>query len=173
METEDRSRKEIFYDEFPFRNRVFKIYFLADYTVLYTTFSSSPPSWLDGRDPSHRSFFWATMISDYLSGRPVDLSAISVDASYTPSSRFQKAVWHACRSLRYGERITYSSFSKRFSLGSPRSVGTALSKNPIPLFIPCHRVIGKDGLGGFMGKDSGDEVSLKQSLLDLETPKNI
>jgi len=78
---------------------------------------------------------------------------------------FQKAVWMACASIPYGETRSYGDLAKM--IGKPkavRAVGTALSKNPIPLIIPCHRVLRSDGnLGGFAGG-----LVVKQALLDLE-----
>ncbi|MCK5817504.1 MAG: methylated-DNA--[protein]-cysteine S-methyltransferase [Candidatus Marinimicrobia bacterium] len=78
---------------------------------------------------------------------------------------FQKAVWMACASIPYGETRSYGDLAKM--IGKPkavRAVGTALSQNPIPLIIPCHRVLRSDGnLGGFAGG-----LVVKKALLDLE-----
>ncbi len=89
---------------------------------------------------------------------------------------FQKKVWQALEKTEYGTTVSYSEIAKR--VGNPkaaRAVGMANSKNPIPIIIPCHRVIGKDGsLTGF-----GGGLEIKQYLLDLEKtnehiePKNI
>lgn len=70
---------------------------------------------------------------------------------------FQERVWEELRSLPYGKTWTYGELTKRIEEGSgkrpsPRAVGQALSRNPILLFLPCHRVIGKDGnLTGYRG----------------------
>ena len=78
---------------------------------------------------------------------------------------FQQAVWKACAKIPYGETRSYSDIAKM--IGNPkavRAVGTALGANPIPIVIPCHRVIGSNGkLTGFAGG-----LDLKRALLKLE-----
>ncbi len=78
---------------------------------------------------------------------------------------FQKKVLTALRRVPYGETISYGELAKK--IGNPkasRAVGQANAKNPIPIVIPCHRVIGGSGkLTGF-----GGGIAVKQSLLDIE-----
>ena len=78
---------------------------------------------------------------------------------------FQREVWSALTAIPYGETVTYGGLARR--LGRPnasRAVGAANGSNPIPIIIPCHRVIGADGsLTGF-----GGGVAIKRRLLDLE-----
>ena len=78
---------------------------------------------------------------------------------------FQIAVWKGMLDIQYGDIDTYSDLAEK--IGYPqasRAVGTALNKNPLPIIIPCHRVIGKDGsLRGFAGG-----LALKQRLIDME-----
>ena len=78
---------------------------------------------------------------------------------------FQKKVWKIMLEIPYGKFLTYGEISDR--LGShARAVGLACGLNPIPIIIPCHRVLGKDGkLTGFSG---GEGIETKQFLLDLE-----
>jgi methylated-DNA-[protein]-cysteine S-methyltransferase len=80
-------------------------------------------------------------------------------------TEFQKKVWTALRSIPYGETVSYKELAGR--VGSPkavRAVGAANGANPIPIIIPCHRVIGNDGsLTGF-----GGGLALKKKLLQLE-----
>ncbi len=82
-------------------------------------------------------------------------------------SEFQKRVWSALRNIPYGTTISYGELAHR--VGQPtaaRAVGAANGRNPIPIVIPCHRVIGKDGsLTGF-----GGGLPLKERLLELESP---
>jgi methylated-DNA-[protein]-cysteine S-methyltransferase len=79
---------------------------------------------------------------------------------------FQKRVWTALRKIPYGETISYKQLAE--IIGSPkavRAVGAANGANPIPIIIPCHRVIGNDGsLTGF-----GGGLQLKKQLLELES----
>lgn len=79
---------------------------------------------------------------------------------------FQKKVWMALRQIPYGETISYKELAG--AIGRPsavRAVGAANGANPIPIIIPCHRVIGNDGsLTGF-----GGGLPLKKKLLELES----
>lgn len=78
---------------------------------------------------------------------------------------FQKKVWQQLSKIPYGETTHYGEIAKR--IGNPkgsRAVGLANGKNPIPIIVPCHRVIGKDGsLTGF-----GGGLEIKKQLLALE-----
>jgi len=66
---------------------------------------------------------------------------------------FQQRVWHAVAQLQSGERITYGEIAARLNSGA-RAVGGACGANYFPLVIPCHRVVAKANLGGFMGQDA-------------------
>ncbi|WP_203414167.1 methylated-DNA--[protein]-cysteine S-methyltransferase [Entomobacter blattae] len=77
---------------------------------------------------------------------------------------YQKKIWQALTQIPYGETRFYYDIALQAG-GSARSVGQANAKNPIPILIPCHRVIGKQGLGGYSGM--GD-IATKQFLLNLE-----
>lgn len=78
---------------------------------------------------------------------------------------FQLGVWEALRRIRYGETISYAELAQR--IGAPRAVravGAANGRNPLPVVVPCHRVIGADGsLTGF-----GGGLDRKRWLLDHE-----
>ncbi len=78
---------------------------------------------------------------------------------------FQREVWEALRRIPYGETASYKEIAE--AVGRPRAfraVGMANNRNPIPVIIPCHRVIGSDG--GLVGYGGG--LDLKRRLLDLE-----
>ncbi len=81
-------------------------------------------------------------------------------------TQFQLLVWNNLRKIPYGETISYGQLAKR--IGSPdaaRAVGLANGSNPIPIIIPCHRVIGSNGdLTGF-----GGGLPVKKKLLALES----
>ena len=80
-------------------------------------------------------------------------------------TEFQQAVWTACASIPFGETRSYGDLARM--IGKPRAlraVGMALGANPIPIVIPCHRVIGSNGeLTGFAGG-----LDVKKALLELE-----
>ncbi|MHB1206834.1 MAG: methylated-DNA--[protein]-cysteine S-methyltransferase [Rhodospirillaceae bacterium] len=79
-------------------------------------------------------------------------------------SAFHRAVWRIMLEIPCGQVLTYGEISARLK-ASARAVGTACGRNPIPVIIPCHRVIGTGGLGGYSG-DGG--VDTKVVLLRLE-----
>jgi methylated-DNA-[protein]-cysteine S-methyltransferase len=78
---------------------------------------------------------------------------------------FQRTVWRALTCIPYGETISYGTLAHRIGLPSAmRAVGAANGRNPLPIVVPCHRVIGSDGsLTGF-----GGGLATKQFLLRLE-----
>lgn len=81
-------------------------------------------------------------------------------------SDFQQRVWEQLTKIAYGETASYGQIAGRLGLtnAASRAVGTANGRNPIPIVIPCHRVIGADGtLTGYAGG-----IDRKQTLLELE-----
>jgi methylated-DNA-[protein]-cysteine S-methyltransferase len=103
-------------------------------------------------------------ITAYFEGDYVDFRDVPVVLN---TVAFAMRVLDACRSVTFGKTISYGQLAE--FTGSPaaaRAAGTALSKNPLPLIIPCHRVICADGsLGGFSVPGG---VNLKKRLLELE-----
>jgi methylated-DNA-[protein]-cysteine S-methyltransferase len=80
---------------------------------------------------------------------------------------FQCRVWSAMRAIPPGQTRTYGDVARE--LGSaPRAVGQACRANPCPIVVPCHRVVGVQGLGGFAGDRSGHRVAVKRWLLNHE-----
>lgn len=98
-------------------------------------------------------------------GEFFDGSRETFDLPLAPEgSEFQQQVYSAMLAIPKGETRTYGSIARE--LGVPaQPVGQACGSNPIPVIIPCHRVVGADGLGGFSG-DGG--VEMKVALLKLE-----
>ena len=79
-------------------------------------------------------------------------------------SPFEQRVWAAMQQIPYGETRCYGDLAG--AIGSaPRAVGGACGRNPIPIVIPCHRVLAKAGLGGYSGAGG---LATKQTLLSLE-----
>jgi len=102
------------------------------------------------------------LLMKYFEGKKVTFDYL-LDLRF--ATGFEKKVFEATRSIPYGERRSYQFLAQE--VGSPkasRAVGQALKKNPLPIIIPCHRVIYRNGkLGGFLAG-----VEFKQRLLLLE-----
>lgn len=78
---------------------------------------------------------------------------------------FQLRVWDALRTIAHGDTVSYGALARRLD-SAPRAIAGACARNPLPILIPCHRVIARDqGLGGYSG---GEGVTTKQALLRLE-----
>jgi methylated-DNA-[protein]-cysteine S-methyltransferase len=103
----------------------------------------------------------AQEITTYLAGRLRQFT-VPVALAGTP---FQKAVWAELRKIPFGRRRTYGELAA--ALGRPRgarAIGAACGANPVPIIVPCHRVVSADGsLGGF-----GAGLPVKTKLLDIE-----
>ena len=131
--------------------------------------SSAPyekPSWIPAR-----AFRLSEDLTRYFrDGAPI--SSVSWDdIAFENWTEFQKKVYAATLAIPHGETRTYGWIA--WKLGTPmasRAVGQALGRNPVPLVIPCHRVVSTQSLGGFMGEDGPEtpELGLKRRLLDLE-----
>lgn len=115
-----------------------------------------PPKWVQSAIEDMRN---------HLEGRLNDLHHINVDYNRVPP--FHRKVYEAARKIPPGKTASYGELA--ILAGSPsaaRAVGQAMARNPIPLIVPCHRVIGADGSAvGFSG---GDGCSTKETLLKLE-----
>lgn len=107
-------------------------------------------------------------IRQFASGKRTDLSAIVIDeSSMTP---FQRKVVRACRSIAWGETLTYGQLARLAgSPGASRAVGTVMSNNRFPLVVPCHRVVSASGIGGFSAPCG---IELKRKLLTNEQGPN-
>jgi methylated-DNA-[protein]-cysteine S-methyltransferase len=96
-----------------------------------------------------------------------DGSLRTFDLPFRPAGTlFQNKVWAAMQNIPYGETRTYGQVAKKLR-SAARAVGTACCANPIPIIIPCHRIVAASGLGGYSG-DGG--LVTKQTLLKLEEP---
>lgn len=83
---------------------------------------------------------------------------------------FQQRIWHYLASMNRNTAITYGELATLLRT-SPRAIGNACKCNPIPLIIPCHLVVGKTHIGGFMGATNGSPMNIKRYLLAHETAK--
>ncbi len=83
---------------------------------------------------------------------------------FLKGSGFQTRVWIEISKVKYGKTISYSDLAKRAgNKNAARAAGSACGKNPVPIVIPCHRVLAKNSIGGF-----GGGVGLKRKMLRLE-----
>jgi methylated-DNA-[protein]-cysteine S-methyltransferase len=124
----------------------------------YSAGAAAPPPWV------------ATLIGDiqrYLAGEPVDFSAVEVDLSSLDPFRCQ--LYGAMRALRWGATTTYGALARevgRTDAEAARDVGQAMGHNPVPIVIPCHRVLAAgNNLGGFSARGG---AATKAKLLALE-----
>ena len=122
--------------------------------------------------PTGESAAWRHKIigqlAAYASGQAVDLSDIEIDGSQW--TNFQRQVLSACRRIPRGSLRTYGQLAA--ACGSPaaaRAVGRVMATNPVPLVIPCHRVVGSAGeLRGFSARGG---LGMKERLMQLEGAK--
>lgn len=103
-----------------------------------------------------------TQLEEYFSGKR---KIFDIKLSYE-GTEFQKKAWGFLCTIPYGKTISYSEQAKKTkNAGAVRAVGSANGKNPLPIVIPCHRVLRATGeLGGFSGG-----LDVKQKLLELES----
>jgi methylated-DNA-[protein]-cysteine S-methyltransferase len=103
----------------------------------------------------------AAQLAQYLDGErtafEIDLDWAGVDAAH------RHLLEVLCEVAPYGATVTYGELGRHAGIDDPRDVGALMGRNPIPLVVPCHRVVAADGLGGF-----GGGLELKRQLLELE-----
>lgn len=103
-------------------------------------------------------------LDDYLAGKRQTFN-VPFDVHAIPGTDFQKRVWERLLRIPYGSTCTYGQIAQE--IGSPkacRAVGQAVHCNPLPILVPCHRVVAANGqIGGFRG-----DLNLKRFLLNLE-----
>ncbi|UQU64993.1 methylated-DNA--[protein]-cysteine S-methyltransferase [Couchioplanes caeruleus] len=129
-------------------------------TVIGVRFGASP-AWASAPgDPATERVL--AELGGYFSGM---VTEFSVPVEMRGGSDFERAVWTQIASIPYGEMRTYGAIAT--ALGDPgaaRAVGTACNRNPVPVIVPCHRVVGAGGkLVGF-----GGGLPRKRQLLELE-----
>jgi methylated-DNA-[protein]-cysteine S-methyltransferase len=137
---------------------------LGDLTISEDDGAIVALDWGRGRDQEETPLLRRArdQLQDYFDGK-----RLTFDLPLAPhGSDFQKRVWAALCAIPPGETRSYADIAS--AIGSaPRAVGGANGANPIPIILPCHRVVAADGsLGGYSG---GDGPATKRFLLDLES----
>ena len=104
------------------------------------------------------------LIQSWARGRRVDLGRLPLDVGGSP---FARRLYAEARRIPQGRTVTYGDLARRLGRpGAARAVGTVLGRNPVPLIVPCHRVVSVSGkLGGF---SAAGGVRLKEAMLRLE-----
>ena len=126
--------------------------------------------WIEriGAEPGEPAGVYAElpdMIRRYADGEQVDFSAIPLDLSGVPE--FNRLAYAELLKVGYGETTTYGAIARALGdVALSRAVGTAMGQNPIPLIIPCHRVMGANGKP--TGFSSPGGVTAKMRMLALE-----
>jgi methylated-DNA-[protein]-cysteine S-methyltransferase len=118
-------------------------------------------------DPPPHVAAIADQAKRYFDGEPIDFAPIGLDlAGVEP---FRCSIYDALRKVGFGETVTYGELAKRAGATQPQAaqdVGVAMARNPVPLIIPCHRVLAAGGkLGGF---SAPGRTEAKQRMLALE-----
>ncbi len=102
----------------------------------------------------------AAQLEEYFAGERTEFD-VTMELDGTP---FQQEVWAELSRIPYGETISYGELARRVGRPrGPRAVGQANGRNPIPIIVPCHRVLASDGIGGY-----GGGLKIKRALLALE-----
>lgn len=114
----------------------------------------------EDKDPTPLLFEAKRQILEYLEEKRK-----AFDLPLSPKgTSFQKSVWEAIHAIPYGETRCYGDLAESIGTRGFQAVGSACGRNPIPIIIPCHRVISKDGtIGGFSGP-----FDIKVTLLGME-----
>lgn len=132
--------------------------FLEDGVVKRVEFSSSPCQNKIGCRGTEKLM---EDLKSYFQGYKIDFKDYSVRLE--ARTNFLQKVLEEARNIPYGETLTYGELASKLDTG-PRAIGQAMKGNPVPLIIPCHRVVASNGLGGY---SSG--VDIKKELLKLES----
>lgn len=131
--------------------------------IEFTPWTAAPGRPLGARDDTHPVLVEAVrQLRAYFDGDLKEFD-LPLEPAGTP---FQVAVWEQLRGIGYGETASYGEVARRLGMtvAASRAVGLANGRNPIPVVIPCHRVVGANGtLTGYAGG-----LERKQRLLDLE-----
>jgi methylated-DNA-[protein]-cysteine S-methyltransferase len=104
-----------------------------------------------------------TQLGEYFAGTRASFD-LAISWAGTP---FQESVWKALRAIPYGTSVGYQELGEQAGVGrAPRAVGGAVGANPLPIIVPCHRVLSKQKT--ITGYSGGEGIPTKVALLELE-----
>ena len=105
-------------------------------------------------------------LREYFAGQRRDFT---LPLDLPPMEPVTEAVLRALMTVRYGDTITYGELAELSGTGVPaRAIGEIMAANPVPIIIPCHRVVASDGLGCYSGGEPGRQLETKRWLLENE-----
>ena len=152
------SKPSVFYDIF--ESPVGPLYLIFTGKSLAGISFKKPSQTAFKKDSAPKSF--VKELGDYFQGAD---RGFNQKIKFLEGTDFEKKVWSCLKNIPFGETRTYKWIAEK--IGNPsatRAVGQALSKNPVPIVLPCHRIIESDGsIGGY---SSG--VNIKRRLLEME-----
>jgi methylated-DNA-[protein]-cysteine S-methyltransferase len=121
---------------------------------------ADPPDGADGADVAPVLKEAVTQLEEYFAGERTEFDVpMELDGT-----QFQREVWAELSRIPYGETISYGELARRVGRPKgPRAVGQANGRNPIPIIVPCHRVLASNGIGGY-----GGGLPMKRALLAVE-----
>ena len=171
----DRFIKNKTFHKSSFQDKGIPFFFITcDEKILHLTFSQDAHQlavqWLTCRYPG--ALFQTTQhchdicihFREYLAGARRDFPDPFLSLFIDHGTVFQKKTWKLIAKIPYGKTRTYGSLAKELgNIGLSRAVGQACNRNPLALIIPCHRVVGSQGIGGFAGG-----AGIKEKLLRIE-----
>jgi methylated-DNA-[protein]-cysteine S-methyltransferase len=115
----------------------------------------------EGDEARARAADAAAQFGEYLQG---ERNRFDFELDWTGVEASHRHVLETLRALApFGVTVTYGELGRQAGIDDPREVGVIMARNPLPLVVPCHRVVASDGLGGY-----GGGIDLKRRLLELE-----
>ena len=136
---------------------------LQQHQTLNVSWETNPP--IQGLEDDNLHPDLVLAIERWCTGLP-----INVEPWLPRGEDFTSRVRRVCAQIPWGETRTYGQLAQSAGFAKAnRAVGQAMRRNPLPLLIPCHRVVGASGLGGYAGEDqNGPQLERKRAILAFE-----
>lgn len=134
--------------------------------ILHLQFQDTQLIRLDFSSTSQTHARPSSAISQALDRYFLDKQDITLPCFYQ-GTPFQQRVWESISVIPFGQTCTYGELAKKLKTCA-QAVGQALKRNPVPIIVPCHRVIAMRSVGGYAGQSSGRYLKIKKWLLNHE-----